>query len=513
MASSSAAMEEAAGAMEEADIEVNVKPVVLEKETEDNTMEDDEEDEQKDEEDGNISLVEDDVVNEAIDSSNGIDKFTYTKSMGDYNGDNDDDDDDDDDLYPVGNPKTNGVSKIYHIPANGFADYDLLKEKVAKVTAKAENNNNNNSNDNDSKRIKLVAEDGGDDPSIKEEASASDGPIKEEASASAAVTPKDLTRIDNLTATNVTLPLALMMLDPKEYPSLSRARKACRKGHILLHSGPLPEINPNATFATMKLGKVDSRVCPHDVIGRQVRMSGGFYPSINYKKPPFDLPVMYEDDHMAIVNKPAGVVVYAQKETKCGHFNVRSALPFVLKPPSKKTAHNILRRPQPVHRLDKPTSGLLLVAKTKAAHIALSRQFETRRIKKTYCAILNGIPMEESATQLTTLEAQEMGVDVGFEDYCYKNITTLSSTSTSSTKSPELEVKQVKPAKFTYQEHNDKWQLIDFALEEKSAVTIWRPLAYVPSVEAKEDYLTLVEMKPKSGRYHQLRRHMVRTVL
>merc|ERR1712146_596874 len=54
----------------------------------------------------------------------------------------------------------------------------------------------------------------------------------------------------------------------------------------------------------------------------------------------------------------------------------------------------------------------------------------------------------------------------------------------------------------------DKWQLIDHALDQKSAITLWKTLKYVESLKAKDGYLTLVEMKPKTGRYHQLRRHM-----
>ena len=55
-----------------------------------------------------------------------------------------------------------------------------------------------------------------------------------------------------------------------------------------------------------------------------------------------------------------------------------------------------------------------------------------------------------------------------------------------------------------------RWQLIDFSLEEKSAVTAWRVMEYAKSLKAFDGYLTLVDLKPKTGRYHQLRRHMVR---
>ena len=202
-------------------------------------------------------------------------------------------------------------------------------------------------------------------------------------------------------------------------------------------------------------------------------MHGGFYPGFETTKPSFELPVIYQDDHFAIVQKPAGVIVYSQKNQGHGMMTIRNALPFCLNPPKRGTA-GIIRRPETVHRLDKPTSGLLLVAKTKPAIVDLTRQFEERRVKKTYTAILNGIPSEPFETSISTTEAIALGVDIPLDN----------------------------------DDHDCRWQLIDHALDGKSAITVWRPLKYVKSLKAKDGILTLVEMKPKTGRYHQLRRHM-----
>ena len=90
---------------------------------------------------------------------------------------------------------------------------------------------------------------------------------------------------------------------------------------------------------------------------------------------------------------------------------VRSALPYALKPPKRGT-FAIIRRPASVHRLDKPTSGLLLVAKTKPAMVDLTKQFVERRIKKTYTAVINGIPDEPIETSISAKAAHELGVDV-----------------------------------------------------------------------------------------------------
>ena len=279
----------------------------------------------------------------------------------------------------------------------------------------------------------------------------------------------------SLTPHNISVPVALMLLDPEGYPSTSRARKACRKASIMIHRGPLKidDSTGQEYFDPSRCQRalVGDRVYPGDVLAKQTRMGSGTYPVLNHKKPPFDLPVVYEDDYFAIVNKPAGIVVYSHTGGGHGVMTVRAGLPFAVKPP-RSGIYSTLRRPQPVHRLDKPTSGLLLIAKTKPAMVNLADQFRDRKVKKTYTAIVNGIPDEPSATSISSAEAYSMNVDVDPED-------------------------------------ESQWQIIDEPLDEKSAVTIWRPLKYVKSLKANQNYCTLVELKPKTGRYHQLRRHMV----
>ena len=56
------------------------------------------------------------------------------------------------------------------------------------------------------------------------------------------------------------------------------------------------------------------------------------------------------------------------------------------------------------------------------------------------------------------------------------------------------------------------WNTIDCDIDGKSAITEWRALRAVKSLHGKDGQLTLVELKPKTGRYHQLRRHMVSSV-
>jgi 23S rRNA-/tRNA-specific pseudouridylate synthase len=285
----------------------------------------------------------------------------------------------------------------------------------------------------------------------------------------------DIGRIE-LTPGNITLPVALMLLEPDLYPSLSRARKACRKGSLMVHRGPLVVATDTGQAdhqfdpAKCVRGRVGERVYPGDVVAKQVRMGDGNSPTLSYRKPPFELPVLFEDDYFALVNKPAGVVVYNQGGGGHGVMTVQAALPFVVQPP-RAGSYSVLRRPAVVHRLDKPTSGILCVAKTKPAMQALSRQFHDRCIKKTYIALVNGIPRESSECAITSKQAIMLGLDIDPMD-------------------------------------DSMWQLIDSPLEGKSAVTLWRPLRYVKSLHANDGYLTLVEVKPKTGRYHQIRRHM-----
>ncbi|MCF4100294.1 RluA family pseudouridine synthase [Gillisia sp. M10.2A] len=94
------------------------------------------------------------------------------------------------------------------------------------------------------------------------------------------------------------------------------------------------------------------------------------------------LEVIFEDEYFAIVNKPSGY------PTSGNYFKtIENALPFNLEKSNKQDA---LPYPLPVHRLDNPTSGLLAIAKTRAAQITLNSYFETKEIRKIYVALVHG---------------------------------------------------------------------------------------------------------------------------
>jgi 23S rRNA pseudouridine1911/1915/1917 synthase len=102
------------------------------------------------------------------------------------------------------------------------------------------------------------------------------------------------------------------------------------------------------------------------------------------------LDVIYEDEDLAVVNKPAGMMVHAgsgQNEDARNRGTLVNALLFRFK---KLSATGGDLRPGIVHRLDKDTSGLIVVAKNDRAHAALSELFASRQIKKTYIALVQG---------------------------------------------------------------------------------------------------------------------------
>jgi 23S rRNA pseudouridine1911/1915/1917 synthase len=105
---------------------------------------------------------------------------------------------------------------------------------------------------------------------------------------------------------------------------------------------------------------------------------------------PMDLEILYEDEDIAVINKPSGMVVHPGKGNTSKtlangilhHFNHLSNV-------------NGLTRPGIVHRLDKDTSGLILIAKSNSAHNILSEQFKNRQVKKEYYALTWGLWKEK----------------------------------------------------------------------------------------------------------------------
>jgi 23S rRNA pseudouridine1911/1915/1917 synthase len=111
---------------------------------------------------------------------------------------------------------------------------------------------------------------------------------------------------------------------------------------------------------------------------------------------PVDIPldVIFEDKHLIVLNKPSGMVVHPGVGT--GEDTLVHAL--LAHCEGELSGIGGVERPGIVHRIDKETTGLIVVAKNDAAHRALSDQFASRTLNKEYVALVSGVPKTESGT-------------------------------------------------------------------------------------------------------------------
>jgi 23S rRNA pseudouridine1911/1915/1917 synthase len=102
--------------------------------------------------------------------------------------------------------------------------------------------------------------------------------------------------------------------------------------------------------------------------------------------------IIYENEHLLVVNKPPGMVVHPGAGNSHGTLvnGLLYLYPQLINVGDKK-------RPGIVHRLDKDTSGIILVAKTNTAYLHLSNELKQRNVKKIYYALVKGIPTEQAS--------------------------------------------------------------------------------------------------------------------
>lgn len=200
-----------------------------------------------------------------------------------------------------------------------------------------------------------------------------------------------------------------------ELPSRKSVKKSIKEGRVLLNGSPVETgryIHPGDRIDLISLDE---------------------HPPKKYE---LSIEVLYEDEHLAVINKPAGVVVSGNRFK-----TVENALQGQL---DRSREPDTLPWPRPVHRLDAQTQGLLLVSKTASAHMELGRQFEHRRVQKTYRAVVAG-------------EIHEAGK-------------------------------------------------VDSPIKGHEALTEYRPISTVKSL--RSGAVTLAEVYPKTGRTHQIRIHL-----
>ena len=153
--------------------------------------------------------------------------------------------------------------------------------------------------------------------------------------------------------------------------------------------GRSPDFSRNRIQGWIRTGAVTlngKRAAPSDRLREGDRVAGSVPPEETRLIPhDLDLDILHEDRHILAVNKPAGLITHPARGRALG--TLANAL-----------AHHLSGlpgdpwRPGIVHRLDKDTSGVLIVAKTPQSLERLGRQFEKREVKKTYRALVSGNP-------------------------------------------------------------------------------------------------------------------------
>ena len=127
--------------------------------------------------------------------------------------------------------------------------------------------------------------------------------------------------------------------------------------------------------------------------GDNIEIKDGYIKEIDIKPTEMNLDIVYEDDDIIVVNKPSGLVVHP------GSGNIDNTLVNGLMYKNIKLSDiNGEERPGIVHRIDKDTSGLLLVAKNNKTHEILSDYFKNKKVKREYIALLCGEFPHDSAT-------------------------------------------------------------------------------------------------------------------
>jgi 23S rRNA pseudouridine1911/1915/1917 synthase len=110
------------------------------------------------------------------------------------------------------------------------------------------------------------------------------------------------------------------------------------------------------------------------------------------------LDILYEDDDLSVVNKPAGMMVHAGSGATDDARNRGTLVNALLHHYRQLSSTGGELRPGIVHRLDKQTSGLIIIARNDAAHLKLADMFSRRQMRKTYIALVHGAVKQDAGT-------------------------------------------------------------------------------------------------------------------
>ena len=209
--------------------------------------------------------------------------------------------------------------------------------------------------------------------------------------------------------------------------------------------------------------------------GDEVRMVAPPEPVNDLLPEPIPLEIIYEDEHFLALNKQADLIVHPARGKWSG--TLVNGLVYYGK---KWSTVNGNWRPGILHRLDRNTTGVMLVAKSDEAHWRLARQFENRTIQKTYLAVIHGVP---------ELLADVIDLPIGKDKYVREK------------QAVRKEENGGRPAV-------TKYEIQEIFADPPGAVLRESEFPQDRNAPAAKGRFALVELTPKTGRTHQLRVHM-----
>ena len=352
----------------------------------------------------------------------------------------------------------------------------------------------------------------------------------------------------NNAISSATLPSVVRNYWPQLFPSMSSAKKSIRKGIFFVKQQQNRPISMNTTntetnhtksndnqqhkqFGSLQRGRCDTMILPGDIILRKLpnnkaepryKSHGPSTQEILQRTIGGKLQIAYLDPYLAVVVKPHGMPVQkilvdesqeedeyeqeeeemigsepnnsASKRNNTAHrpVSMHELLLHCLPPPSNSNDPDPLRRPVPIHRLDRPTYGLLVVARTKPSARFLSNAFETRSeaLVKRYRAMVHGhLPEEPQPT------IQGTGVFVRTPlsgKTCVSEYFVVQKLACMATCCDALESQSSRTRE---KESNE------------TTISSSRSLNYSEKIQ-KTLHLTVVDLILHTGRRHQLRKHL-----
>jgi len=224
------------------------------------------------------------------------------------------------------------------------------------------------------------------------------------------------------------------------------------------------KVNAKATKASykLKLGDVVEMLHPPEPVNELV-------------PEPIPLEIIYEDEHFLALNKQADLIVHPARGRWTGTL-VNGLVHYG----KKWSTINGNWRPGILHRLDRNTTGVMLVAKSDEAHWRIARQFENRTIQKTYVAVIHGVP---------ELLADVIDLPIGKDKY--------------------IREKQA----IRKEENGGRSAITKYQVEEmfeRSPLATLHPSPFASDRKflAPPEKFSFVRLTPKTGRTHQLRVHL-----